>query len=313
MSVFGGPDNFGLFYNGDFRNGNNDNFTFGTFNNTEQLSGEGCIVITGGGGGSSQSSQFIEVDTSKTYQMILYAKTIQRGSQNNSLAGGHIGFATYDSSFRHIQLRMCGGLGNTTLSRDLNVGDSHMYITDDINIVTNIGHNGWVVGDDVTSYFNYGRYCLIFPQTHPEFNKPHEYTRIGTGDYNICYRSMIQTVQGDWELKLCNTSDVDMNMPNIGYSTPVGTPISRGCSGANYCYALSNPNYPEVWTRYTSAPFTGESRSASVPFRFATKYIKFLVLRNYNQRNETPQDHIWALDNIFFGRVEDSKDYRNNL
>ena len=34
-------------------------------------------------------------------------------------------------------------------------------------------------------------------------------------------------------------------MPNIGYATPAGTPISRGVAGGTYNYALGNPNYPE--------------------------------------------------------------------
>jgi hypothetical protein len=36
-----------------------------------------------------------------------------------------------------------------------------------------------------------------------------------------------------------------MVMPNIGYATPAGTPISRGVAGGTYNYALGNPNYPE--------------------------------------------------------------------
>jgi hypothetical protein len=304
MGVIYSKNNFGLFKNGDLRLGNNTNFTWGTFNNTNQLSGIGCLEFTGGGGGTAFSNEFLEVDTSKTYQMICYARTLQRGSQSNSLAGGHIGFACYDSSFRFIDLRACGGEGDTTLSRDLNTGDPHIYLT---------SISGWVSGTDVTGTSNLFRHVILFPGTHPEYNNPHQYSRIGFGDFDIWYKSAVQTAQGDWELKLANSTGGDINMPDIGYSTPAGTPVSRGVAGGTYNYALGSPNYPEDWTRYSTAPFTGENRNSGIPFRFATKYIRFLILRNHNQRLQSPQDHKWALDNIFFGQVIGNKDYRNSL
>lgn len=294
---------FGLFNNGDFRLGNNTNFTWGTFNNTDQFAGNGCIEFTGGGG-TAMSNEFVEVDTSKTYQLLLYARTLRRGSQNNSLAGGHLGFACFDSSFRFIDLRNCGGSGNTTLSRPLNPGDTHAYFN---------SASGWVTGVDVTGTRQIFRHVILFPPTHPEYNRPHQYSRIGFGDFNIYYKSMVQTSQGDWAVKLANSSGGDIEMPNIGYATPEGTPVSRGIAGGSYNYALGAPNYPETWTRYATAPFTGENKNSGTPFRFATKYIKFLVLRNYNRRGESPQDHKWALDNIFFTQVPAGVDYRNRL
>jgi hypothetical protein len=304
MGTIGGPDIFGLFENGDFRDESNSNFTWGTFNFTDQLDGKGCIEFTGGGGGSAFSSKFTEVDTSQTYQLVLYARTLQRGSSSNSLAGGHLGFACYDSSFRFIDLRHCGGVGNTTLSRDLNPGDTHAYFN---------SPSGWVSGVDVTGTNAVFRHVVLFPPTHPEYNQPHQYSRIGFGDFNIYYKSLVQTSQGDWEAKISNSSNGDMVMPNIGYSTPAGTPVSRGAAGGSFNYALGAPNYPETWTKYATSPFTGENRNSGVPFRYATKYVRFLVLRNYNRRTESPQDHKWALDNIFFGIVKDGKNYANIL
>lgn len=304
MATIGGRNNFGLFTNGDFREESNLNFTWGTFNNINQFSGKGCIEFTGGSGGGAFSTEFIEVDTTQTYQMIAYARTLQRGSQSNSLAGGHIGFSCYDEKFRFIDLRHCGGVGNTTLSRELKSGDTHIYLN---------SNSGWVTGADVTGTNAIFRHVLVFPSTHPEYGSPHEYTRIGLSDFNIYYKSMVQTGQGDWELKLATNTGVDTTFPNIGYATPLGTPIARGVAGGTYNYALGAPNYPEDWTRFATAPFTGENRNSGTPFRFATYYIKFLILRNHKQRTQSPQDHKWALDNIFFGIVKDGKDYRNSL
>jgi hypothetical protein len=304
MSVSYGKNNFGFFKNGNFVEGNNNNFSWGVFNNTDQLSGRGCIEFTGGGGSAAFSDNFVEVDTTKVYQLIVYARTLERGGQNNSLSGSIWGFSCYDSSFRFIDLRNCGGVGNTTISREVKPGDSHIYISSD---------SGWVTGIDVTNTSSIFRNVIIFPPSHPQYNKPHQYSRIGFGDFDIYYKSMIITENGDWELKLANFSGNDINMPNIGYDIPIGTPVSRGVAGNTYNYAFGITDFPETWTRFSTPPFTGESRNSITPFRFATKYIKFLILRNWTNRTDNVQNHRWALDNIFFGEVKGGKDYRNIL
>jgi hypothetical protein len=303
MATIGGLNNFGLFRNGDLREGNNVNFTFGTYVNNGGLNDGPYLQRVGGGGGAAFSNEFVEVDVNNTYQLIMYARTIQRGS-NGALAGGLLGFSCYDSSFRFIDLRHCGGQGDTTLSRNLTAGDTHIYLT---------SNSGWVTGVDVTGTNAIFRHVLVFPSTHPEYSRPHAYTRIGFGDFNIYYKSMVQTLSGDWELKLSDVSGNDTVFPNIGYPTPSGTPISRGVAGGTYNYALGGPNYPEDWTRYSTAPFTGENRNSGTPFRFATKYIKFLVLMNFNQQAASPQDHVWGISKIFFGRTLSGVDYRNSL
>ena len=305
MATFGGPNNFGLFNNGDFRQGNNTNFTFGTFNNTDQYSGDGCIEIVGGAGSSAFSTEFLEVDTSKNYQMIAYARTLQRGSQNNSLAGGHLGFACYDEDYNFISTNLTGGYGNTTLSREASPGDSEVYITSDTGWY-NLVNNLW-----------YFRYILFYPATHPKYSTPYEYTRLGGNNPIVVYNSNIQlTAQGDYKLELQNTAGNPTTLPNLGYSLPAGTPVSNGRAGGTYNYVLGNPDYPETWTRYASSFITGEGNtgiSGYRVFRYGTKYVRFLVLMNYNARSETPQDHKWALDNIFFGKSVEGKDYRNIL
>lgn len=303
MATIGGPNNFGLFRNGDLREGSNVNFTFGTYIINGGVNNGPYIQRIGGSGAGLFSNEFIEVNTNNGYQLIMYASTIQTGS-NGSLAGGHLGFACYDSSFRFIDLRQCGGVGNTTLSRELVAGDDEIYLTSNL---------GWVTGSDVTSTNVIYRHIIIYPPTHPEYSQPHRYSRIGSGDFNIFYKSMVQTPQGDWKLKLASSNGVDSVFPNIGYSTPLGTPIARGVAGGSYNYALGNPNYPLNWTRYATAPFTGENRNSGIPFRFSTKYIRLLILANYNQRTVFPQDHIWGISNIFFGKVLNNKDYRNSL
>lgn len=293
MATIYNRNNFGFFPNGDLRQGTNYGFTFGSYSTQYLNKDKPSIVATGGGGASYLSPDFISVDTTKTYQMICYARTITRGTQNNSLAGGHLGFSCYDASRNFIDLIHCGGIGNTTLSRNLNAGDTFAYIT---------SKTGWYENATNSNSFNmFG----VYPATHPIYSTAYQYTRLSGYRYNATSIDLMP--EGDFRLTLASA------FPNIGYSTPAGTPIMNAQFGGTYNYALSNPNYPETWTRYSTAPFTGENRNSGVPFRFATKFIKFLALLNYNQRAEVPQDHVWAINNIFFGECVGGRDYRNSL
>jgi hypothetical protein len=282
---------FGLYNNGCGQFGDNTNFSSFTTYTTDSISNSSCFGMenTAMYGSGMQGDEYIPVDITKTYQLSVSIKGLTNNYLGNP-AGGHLGFATYDSSFRFIYLNNCGDLGNTTLSRTLTAGDSYAYLTSD---------TGWFTGADVTSNAAGTRNLIIFPATHPEYSTPHEYSRIGYGDYYIYYKSMTWTGT-DWELKLCNSSNADITMPDIGYSTPAGTPISRGNHGGTYNYAHGAPNHTTgSWTTYTTSPFTGANRNSSTPFRYGTAYIRFLNLRNYNTRTENGGvSPTYALDNI---------------
>lgn len=303
MSIVYNKKDFGLIKNGDFKLLSTYNFT--TIPNSTVIPTGGpdnspYLEIIGGGGSSRFSNEYIPVDTSKTYQMIMYARTIQRGSTANSLAGGHLGFACYNKNFQFINAESLGGIGNTILSRDLNPGDSYAYVQD-----ASAWHSGTTDG---------WRYIILFPATHPDYSTPYQYTRIGYGDHNLRYtQNIVQMPEGDYRIELTNTSNNPITFPNIGYPTPSGTPVSNGRAAGTYNYALSNPNFPETWTRYTTPPFSGESRNSNYPFRFGTKYIRFMTLANYNQRSEVPQDHVWGIAKIFFGQCVGGRDYRSVL
>lgn len=300
MGVVYNSNNYGLFKNGDFRDGNF-NFSWGEANTVNKLSGSACLQIVGGGGATALSDQFLEVDTTKSYQMIAYARTISRGTAG-TLAGGHLGFSCYDQFFNFIDLRNCGDIGNTTLSRTANPGDSIIYFT---------SSTGWFTGADVTNNYAFSRQILFFPSTHPYYSTPWQYTRFN----NVSYYRMEQTPQGDWAVYLDANISSQINtytattLPNYGYSLPAGTPISRGAAGGTFNYALGAPDYPETWTRFATPVFTGSSYNSGYPFRYGTKYIKFMVLRNYNRRLEAVQDHVWAIDRVFFGQVLPGRDY----
>jgi hypothetical protein len=302
MATIYGRSEFGYFTNGNFETGTNTNFTFGTINSSSAYEGNFCLERTGGAGaGYISPQQFqIEVDVSASYQMIAYARTLQTGGTSGTdLAGGHIGFSCYDQFNQFIDLRHCGGLGNTYLTRPLVAGDSHVYIE---------SFSGWMASGST----NFFRHIMLYPPTHPYYSIPHQYTRIGLGDFDLYYGE-VTTLSGEIQLQLVNSAGTPITMPNIGYALPSGSAVSNGVAGGTYNYALSNPDYPTTWTRYATPPFTGANRNSTFPFRFGTKYIRFLVLQNHNRRLDAVQNHVWALDNVFFGKVQGGKDYRNSL
>lgn len=287
MSCFSGRFTTGLFDNGCFQDGTNKNFISYNQYSPGSLSGDSCVGVVSFNtyGAALLGDQYVEVDSSLTYQFSVSVKTTQR-SYNDRMGSGHLGFACYDQFKNFIDLRNCGGVGDTVLTRDLNPGDSFVYVN---------SISGWSTAATYAS-----RHLMLFPATHPLYGTPHHYSRIGWGDFNICHApTWTLTGSGDYQVQIQNTSNVNMTMPDIGYPTPAGTPVSVGQAGSTYNYALGAPIYPETWTTYTTPPFTGESRNSLYPFRYATKYVRFMNLSNYNYRTENSGDSArYLIDNV---------------
>ncbi len=218
------------------------------------------------------SDNYVQVDTTKTYVMTVKNRTLTKGGPgNNILSAGHTGYITFDSSFRFIDLRNCGGVANTYLTRALNPGDAYAYVSNQ--------NNQWMAPG--SAY--YFRHFMLYPPSHPEFNKPWEYTRIGYPDPEIYYNEITDIGGGELRMRFSNYDGSSwVTFPNIGYATPAGTAVMNGVAGGTYSYVF----YPTEaaygdWSTYTSAPFTGEDRNSSTPFRYATKYVSFMHLINY--------------------------------
>ena len=300
MAAFTGRLKMGLYENGKAQSGTNYEFTGYNYTNADSMSGDGCFAVDYNTYGSGmQSDLYIPVDTSKYYIHSVSMKTYQL-SYNNRLGSGHIGFACYDKNKNFIDLRNCGDVGNTTLSRAATPGDSIIYFT---------SSSGWYTGADVTANQAYYRQILFFPAAHSDYGQAHRYTRFN----NRSYYRMEQTAQGDWAVYLNSHTGSQTNsiaastLPDyLGGNTvlPAGTPVSRGIAGGTYNYAHGNPAYPTEWTTYTTAPFTGENRNSGTPFRYGTKYIRYLNLRNYNYRTEQAGNSArYYIDNIMLIQV----------
>lgn len=295
MAVKNRDRTYGLFKNGDGNYGNNFNFTSLDFNTTDQLSGRGCFSENRYA--TRFSDEFVEVDPNKRYQYTIYYRTIVTGSVN-ILGGGHIGLACYDDQFRFLNIRGQGDIENTRLSRDLNVGDQYVYLENS---------SSWTPRSPRSDIWNI---ILIYPETHPDFSTPWEYTRIGYGDVNLYFSESVDIGGGEIRLGIANSSMNPATFPDIGYSTPAGTPISRGYAGGTYNYVHGNPSYPTEWTSNTVI-MNGMARQSSNKFRYGTKYVKLLLLANYRTRSqEGGVDQVTAWDNIFFAELVDGKTYK---
>lgn len=267
-----------LYTNGDFEFGNTYNFSK-TLETADPQSGS--YYITQDHYGGWQSGEMVPVDTSKNYNLSVWVKTFERSAEG-SLAGGHIGFSCYDKNKKFIDLRNLGGVDPTYLTRDANPGDLELYVSDPF----------WYTGEDVTNINSGLRCVLFFPADHPDYNVPHGYTRLGYGDIYIKYRAMVQE-GSEWKITL------EQPLPDLGASTPAGTPIDRGHWGGTYNYAFGAPYYPETWTNYQrTIPANVLVRNSDYRFRPGTAYIKFLILGNYNIRSQAAPLAKFGIDNI---------------
>jgi hypothetical protein len=149
-------------------------------------------------------------------------------------------------------------------------GDSYAYVSS-VN-------NQWV-GPGNTYYF---RHFMMYPPSHPEFNKPWEYTRIGYGDVDLYYNEITDIGGGELRFRFADSNNNWVSFPDIGYPTPAGTPVMNGVAGGTYNYVFYPTEAPfGSWGTHESGVFTGENRNSGLPFRYGTKYVMFLHLINY--------------------------------
>lgn len=292
MGVVYNRKGFGLYENGCGQYGDATNFSAYTAHSTDSLSNGWSHGMLGTDvyGAGKFGDELVPVDLSKTYQHSVSAKSLTNNYLGNP-GSGYLGYSCYDKDLNFIDLRQLGGIGNTTLARDLNAGDSYIYIT---------SKTGWYENASPIYYFSVP---LFYPATHPDYSTAYEYTRIGAGAYNVYYNARDIPLTGSppsYRLEIV-TSDTSTptTFPSVGYSTPAGTPISNGQAGGTYNYAHGAPIYSGSWTTYTSSPVTGGTRGSGAQMRYATAYIKFMNLCNYNYRLETSGvSATYALDNI---------------
>lgn len=320
MGVVNGKMHLGSFYNGNFEMGTRDGWSVGTSeifsgDSNDDIEGSDKCLKTSSRWSSSgwnnmtsvSSDAYIPVDPSKTYTLSYRVKGY-RTSSGGRQPQHYLGFTTYDSSKRFIDLRNCGGVGNTTLSRALNPGDAYAYIS---------SNSGWYTGSNVTGNRYYFRNVMLYPPTHPEFSGAHRYTRIGYQESGLYFRACEPTGSGsEHRLTLCNSGDSPINFSYSAHACPAGTPVHRGVAGGTFNYTFSRKTYSvgNPWSTQL-ATFTGESRNSGQPFRFNTAFIRAMILHNYAHPNDGGSypysETLW--DRMLFIENESGTKYDFNL
>jgi len=299
MSSIIGETKFGLL-NGDFSKGIPDGWeNVGIYHPEGPPGRRPGSVLCSGSSTTVISKKKVYVDVNKTYQYSLWKKAYSL-SVNGNPPDGHLGFACFDKYDGRIDLRQNGKGGasgyDTYLSRDLNPGDSYMYVQDASN---------WS-----NSIYSYARTFILFPPTHPEYHRPHEWSRIGYGEYNLNYpKDGIVDLGGEYRVQLVDyATQTPTTFPDIGYPTPAGTPVSWSSAGSSFNYVFGADDIPFSWT-YNSTIISGQGTWPYSKMRYGTVYIKFLWLRNYYTREGPPYASA-LFSNIMFRELINGKEYQ---
>lgn len=276
MATNYGKTNIGIFRNYNFETGSKSGWSSGS---SEIYTGDSADDVAGHTKSlkcystwqtGSWNDDWVEIDTSKTWTLSYRCRTLNNSSSGENFYA-YLGFTTYDKNKTFIDLRNCGGVANTYLTRPLNVGDSYAYVQ---------SNSGWYTG----GVYYFQNFC-VYPPTHPDYSAPHRYTRIGYGDYNMYYVGAPQLQpEGDYRLTLADTNLNPTTWQYSSHATPAGTPVMNGQAGGTFSYTFGARFYPQNWTT-VSATFTGENRNSSQPFRYATKFIRAMILYNYARPN----------------------------
>lgn len=273
----------GLYANGAAQLGDNSNFPGYSYTTEDRRSGAGCFKMDINVAGSTTlGDEFIPVDISKNYQVAVSAKGVSQGNLGFE-PGGHLGFACYDENFSFIDLRYLKGLGDTQLTRAATPGDTSIYVAN---------ASGWS-----TSTTNSQRGMMLFGGDYPYSDG---YSRYAVTSNFYATTGLTDLGGSEWRIDLVGTLPTWTNAL-VGGVYPIGTYVANGVAGGTYNYAHGAPNHTVAngWQTYVTPVFTGVSRNSSFPFRYGTKYIKWMNLRNYNSRNsgETTRP-VYLLDNI---------------
>lgn len=265
-----------LMVNGNAEFGTNYNINSQGISRTGSYDGSYCFYDIGNAG--YLGSVYIPVNTGDTYLLSYYVKSV-----GSVLSRMYTGLQCFDEDLNFIDLRNCGGNGNTTLASPLNNGDTTITLTD---------ASGW----QATGAAYYYKNVLFFPANDPKYYTPWAYTRFGYGNPTIYFG----TRSGN--TLYLSTDGVNNNLTWSYGSLPAGTPVSNGVAGGTYGYYLNcYTEIPNVWTKY-SLTLTGEGLTSGCGynvFRYGTKYVTWMSLSNYGQAATS----IVYYDNVVFANL----------
>lgn len=242
---------------GEYRN--NTNFKSFTYQ-------DGVFKRTSSSSRTMVSDEFIPIDPNKKYEIKITIKS------NNPNATYLSGISEYDVDKKFIQPNYVMYIGRTltTLKKDLNNGDTVVYLDDISN---------WTQQpiDNVYTDINKGIIFWNYKDSTGHLYEPEFYSR------NVWY-PLYEFSNVD---KVNHT--ITLNEPWEKGTIKAGTKLSQSMSGNMYNYGLlANQKISSTFQVYQNI-MQGfqESKTESKKFRPGTKYIKFLLGDNYNNQPNT--------------------------
>ena len=249
-----------LFVNGDLSFKNNTNFSQFTYND------EGYVSVTTSGNGGYYSNLYVPVDIERKYEIGVTAKT------NNTSTRVYMGLAPTDIDKKIIQAPQTSYMSDTltTLARDLNDGDTYVYLTDMTNWKVNAS-NSYQRG------FIFWNYVDSTGYQYPELT----YSRNEFKDlYNNNTEEVTDNIQINVEIDGEIVNRIKLKSVWDKGNIPAGTKLSQRNDGLSFPYALLNGYLSSDW----------ENKSAIVQgigvfgdnnkFRYGQRYLRFYVAPN---------------------------------
>lgn len=265
-----------LVINGDLAYGDNTNFeNVGTYQ-------DGYISYTSSTSSELVMTDYIPVDSNKTYELGMDLKA------SNTTATYYVGFREYDSDKKLIYASTVMYISNTltTLSENLNNGDTVVHLTD----LTN-----W----DVATSTMYWRRGFIF--WNYKDSTGYEYPEL-TYSQNVKYNyNLYQDANVDKE-----NNTITLSSAWTGGTYKAGTQVSQSTSGMQFNYSiLVNKTLTADWVTYKATKnVTGIISSGNVSefnhFRPGTKYVRMAIWADYNSTADTTT----YIRNVYFKEVE---------
>ena len=265
-----------LVKNGFLEEKNNSNFPSFTYNEDGYLS---CLT---NGSKKVYISDYIPIDSNKKYFQSITTKT------NNLNSEYYIGFVEFDIDKKDIDSDnvMYTDKSLTYLDKDLKNGDTEVYLND----VTGFKK------DNTISYYQKGFIFWNYKDStgyqYPELT----YSRNCFPDNGLEALFEINDIHLD-------KNSITLSKPwNYGAFTK-GTKLSQRSAGRTFNYGLVEGNNLTInWKTYTNyiESINEKSGVTNDKFRQGTKYIKIVMIINYNQTIESTTD----IKDIIFAECE---------
>lgn len=256
-----------LIVNGNGMMGNNTNFSKWDFDGSTSNNSAGSFTKPKGTSYVIRmSDEFFLINPSREYFFSVDAKSL------NSTGIMYAFIAFYDADKKDIQshhhMYVSGTL--TTLAKDLNPGDTVVYVND---------LSGW-------QYKDYARRISIW-----NYANSHGYTYPAETYTRNSIRVCSETRFPDGTLDYTNNT-ITLQTAYSGSKIPAGTQISQGADGGTYKYlAMEGVKPPTYWTMYSGKTSGVDYSGTNAKGKFApgVAYAKVGFLWNFNSAD----DQLW--------------------